>query len=73
MVSEIIEFNLSSKETLFDRAKQIVDLENIYSVKEIVKTIDELTKYEKEIRNIKKQFIDATCKRTHRYYKRDYT
>jgi hypothetical protein len=73
MVSEIMEFNLSSKAPLFVRAKQIVDLENIYSVEEIVKTIDELTEYEKEIRNIKQQIIDATCTRTHRYYEREYT
>jgi hypothetical protein len=71
MISEIMEFNPSSKVPLFVRTKQIVDLENIYSAEEIVKTIDELTEYEKEIRNIKQQIIDTTCVRTNRYYERE--
>jgi hypothetical protein len=52
--------HLSMEIPPFVKAKQIIDQENTYSVEEIVKTIDELSEYEKEIKNIKQQVIEAT-------------
>lgn len=60
MVSKILEFHLSRKIPEFVKAKQIIDHENIYSIEDIMKTIDELTIFEKEIRTIIQQIIDAT-------------
>lgn len=60
MVSKIMELHLSRKIPLFVRIKEIIDHDNIYSIEDIVKTIDELSMYEKQIKNIKLQIIDAT-------------
>jgi hypothetical protein len=45
---------------LIVRAKQIINLENMYSNEEIKKTIDELSRYEKELKKIQQQIIEAT-------------
>jgi fibrillarin-like rRNA methylase len=60
MVSKIMEFHVSKKIPLFVKIQEIIDHKNIYSIEYIVKTIDELTMYEKQIKNIKQQIIDAT-------------
>ena len=38
----------------------LYDRENEYSIEEIVKTFDELSEYEKEIKKIKQQIIEVT-------------
>jgi hypothetical protein len=60
MCSKIMEFHHSMKIPVFVQAQEIIDHENMYSIEEIVKTIDELSEYEKEIRKIIQQIIDAT-------------
>ena len=59
MVSKIMMFHFSRKIPVFVQARGIID-QNKYSIEEIVKTIDELSEYEKEIKTIKQQIIDAT-------------
>ena len=60
MSSKIMEHHISRNIPLFIKVKQIIDQEKIYSIEEIVKIIDELIMYEKEIKNIRQRIIDAT-------------
>ena len=60
MVSKIMEFHHSRKIPVFVQAQEIIDHESKFSIEEIVKTVDELSKYEKEIKKIKQQIIEAT-------------
>ena len=60
MGSKIMEFHFSKKIPVFIRAHEIVEQENECSIEEIVQTFDELSEYEKEIKKIKQQIIDAT-------------
>jgi hypothetical protein len=60
MRTRIMDHHLSVNVPVFVRAKQIIDWENSYSVEEIVKTIDDLTEYVKEINDIKQDIIEAT-------------
>jgi DNA-binding transcriptional regulator GbsR (MarR family) len=59
-MTRIIKHNLSNWEPIFIKAKQIINQENTYSIEEIVKTIDELSEYEKDIINIRQTIIEAT-------------
>lgn len=60
MVSKIMEFHLSRKIPVFIVAHGIIEKENDFSIEEIVKTFDELSEYELEIKNIKQQIIDSS-------------
>ncbi|MFC1803304.1 hypothetical protein ACFL0D_04980 [Thermoproteota archaeon] len=55
MCSKIMEFHHSRKIPVFVQAQEIIDHENMYSIEEIVKTFDELSEYEKEIKHIKQK------------------
>ena len=55
-----MEFHHSRKIPVFVRALEIIEQENEYSIEEIVKTFDELSEYEKEIKKIKQQIIEVT-------------
>jgi hypothetical protein len=50
MVSKILEFHFSRKIPVFVKAHEIISRKNKYSIEETVKTLDELTKYENEIK-----------------------
>ena len=52
MVSKIMEFHQSMKVLVFVKAREIINHENMYTVENIVKTIDELTEYEKVIKSL---------------------
>ena len=60
MVSKIMEFHLLRKIPVFVLAHEIIEQVSECSIEEIVKTLDELSEYEMEIKNIKQQIIDAT-------------
>lgn len=60
MGSKIMDFHTSRKVPVFVQAQVIIDNEKSYSIEEIVKTFDELSEYEKELKNIKRQIIEAT-------------
>jgi hypothetical protein len=60
MFSKIMEFHLSRKIPVFILAHGIIEQENECSIEEIVKTIDELSEYEREIKEIKQQIINTT-------------
>jgi hypothetical protein len=60
MVSKIMAFHHSRKIPVFVRALEIIEQKNDYSIEEIVKTFDELSEYEREIKLIKQQVIEST-------------
>jgi hypothetical protein len=60
MSSKIVDFHSSRKVPVFVQAQEIIDQEKSYSIEEIVKTFDELSEYEKELKKIKQQIIEAT-------------
>ena len=60
MTNKNIEYNLSRKVPVFIRARAIIDKQNICSVEDIVSVIEELTEYEKEIRNLRQRIFEAT-------------
>ena len=60
MRSKIMEFHISRKIPVFIQSQEIIERGNEFSIEEIVNTFDELSEYEKEIKKIKQQIIDAT-------------
>lgn len=60
MGSKIMEFHLSKDVQVFVKVREILDNKHEYSIEEIIKTIDELSEYEKEIKKLKQQIIIAT-------------
>ena len=60
MTKKNMEHNLSRNVPAFVRARQILDKQNICSVEDIVSVIEELTEYEKEIRNLRQRIFEAT-------------
>jgi hypothetical protein len=60
MVSKIMEYHHTRKIPVFVKAREIIGRENVYSIEEILRTIDELSEYGNEIKKIKRQIIMAT-------------
>jgi GTPase involved in cell partitioning and DNA repair len=55
-----MEFHQSGKAQGFVNVHEILDNRHKHSIEEIIKTIDELSEYEKEIKKLKQQIIIAT-------------
>ena len=60
MTIKIVEHHLSRNVPVFVRAKEIIDKPKKCSVEDIVSVIEELTEYEKEIRNLRQSVFEAT-------------
>ena len=60
MTNKNMEHHLSRNVPVFLRARAIIDKQNICSVEDIVSVIEELTEYEKEIRNLRQRIFEAT-------------
>ncbi len=60
MTIKIVEHHLSRNVPVFIRAREIIDKLKISSVEDILSVIEELTMYEKEIRNLRQIVFEAT-------------
>ena len=60
MTIKIVEHHLSRNVPAFVRAREIIDKHKISSVEDILSVIEELTMYEKEIRNLRQSVFEAT-------------
>ncbi|MFA9437988.1 MAG: hypothetical protein ACEROO_12895, partial [Candidatus Bathyarchaeota archaeon] len=60
MTIKIVEHHLSRNVPVFVRAREIIDKHKISSVEDILSVTEELTMYEKEIRNLRQSVFEAT-------------
>jgi hypothetical protein len=55
-----MELHLSQNVPVFEKAKEIIDNGERFSVEHIVSVIEELTLFEEEVRNIRQQIFEVT-------------
>ena len=60
MTNKIVEQHLSRNVPVFIRARKIIDKQRICSVEDILSVVEELSRYEKEIRNLRQSVFEAT-------------